>query len=110
MAAGLARYFENRTEIEYSVLVQKMKELPEGQILDLLGIKGKEKEEDSKPTIVKKDSELTLEDEKEADDFMEELKQQAKEELEKEKTDREQTERKEKEKARCQQDEEEAIK
>ena len=110
MAAGLARYFENRTEIEYSVLVQKMKELPEGQILDLLGIKGKEKEEDSKPTIKKKDAGLMVEDEKEAENFMEELKQQAKEELEKEKTDREQTERKEKEKARCQQDEEEAIK
>ena len=110
LAAGLAKYFENETEIEYSVLVEKMKELPEGQILDLLGIKGKEKEEDSKPTIEKQDEELTLEDEKEADDFMEELKQQAKEELEKEKIDREQTERKEKEKARQQQDDEEKLK
>ena len=99
LAAGLAKYFESRTEIEYSVLVDKMKDLPEGQILDLLGIKGKAKEEDSKPTIEEKDEGLTPEDEKEADEFMVELKEQAKEKLEKEKTEREKKERKEKEKA-----------
>ena len=88
LAAELAKYFESRTEIEYSVLVDKMKDLPEEQILDLLGIKGKAKEEDSKPTIEKMDEGLTPEDEKEADEFMVELKEQAKEKLEKEKTKR----------------------
>ena len=104
LAAGLAKYFESRTEIEYSVLVEKMKDLPEGQILDLLGIKGKAKKEDSKPKIEEKDEGLTPEDEKEADKFMAELKEQAKEKLEKEKTEREKKERKEKEKASRQQE------
>ena len=104
LAAGLAKYFESRTEIEYSVLVEKMKDLPEGQILDLLGIKGKAKEEDSKPKIEEKDEGLTPQDEKEADEFMAELKEQAKEKLEKEKTEREKKERKEKEKASWQQE------
>ena len=48
LAHGLAKYFESRTEIEYSILVHKMKEVPERHILKLLGIKEKEDETQSK--------------------------------------------------------------
>ena len=88
LAAGLAKYFESRTEIEYSVLIDKMKEVPEGDILKLLGIKSKDNEEEKEPKIEKEDEIISPEDEKKADEFMEELKQQAKEELEKENADK----------------------
>ena len=88
LAAGLAKYFESRTEIEYSVLIDKMKEVPEGDILKLLGIKSKDTEEEKEPKIEKEDEIISPEDEKKADEFMEELKQQAKEELEKANADK----------------------
>ena len=75
LAAGLAKYFESRTEIEYSILIDKMKEVPEGDILKLLGIKSKDTEEEKEPKIEKEDELISPEDEKKADEFMEELKQ-----------------------------------
>ena len=88
LAAGLTKYFESRTEIEYNVLIDKMKEVPEGDILKLLGIKSKDTEEEEEPKIEKEDELISPEDEKKADEFMEELKQQAKEELEKANADK----------------------
>ena len=88
LAAGLTKYFESQTEIENSVLIDKMKEVPEGDILKLLGIKSKDTEEEKEPKIEKEDEIISPEDEKKADEFMEELKQQAKEELEKANADK----------------------
>ena len=76
LACGLAKYFESRTEIEYSVLIDKMKEVSEGQILKLLGIK--EKEDESPPKEKENDDKLTPEDEKEAENFPAQLQEQAK--------------------------------
>ena len=76
LARGLAKYFESRTEIENSVLIDKMKEVSEGQILKLLGIK--QKEDESPPKEKENDDKLTPEDKKEAENFLAELQEQAK--------------------------------
>ena len=41
LAEELAKYFEERTEIEYNILINKMKSVPEADIMHLLGIKPK---------------------------------------------------------------------
>ena len=64
LAAGLAKYFESQTEIEYSILIDKMKEVPEGDILKLLGIKSKDTEEEKEPKIEKEYEIISPEDEK----------------------------------------------
>ena len=85
LAVQLAKYFESRTEIEYDVLLKQMETVLQADIMSLLGIKKKddseEKKDGKKDKSVKEITELTAEDQKEADEFMATLVQKAKEEL-----------------------------
>ena len=88
LAEELAKYFEERTEIKYNVLIDKMKSAPEADIMHLLGIKPKAEDtkdkgnnnSESRKTV----DELSLEEQKEVDDFMESFKEDTKSKLEKE--------------------------
>ena len=83
LAVHLANFFQNKTEIEYDVLVDKMKEVPEDQIFNLLGIKPKNSESssgnDGSDELDKnKLDDITPEEEAEADSFMKELAEKGK--------------------------------
>ena len=84
LAVQLAKYFESRTEIEYDVLLKQMETVPQADIMSLLGIKKKddseEKKDGEKDKSVEEITELTAEDQKEADELMATLAQKAKEE------------------------------
>ena len=89
LAEHLANFFQNKTEIEYDVLVDKMKEVPEDQIFNLLGIKPKNSESssgndgsddknNSDELDKNKSDDITPEEEAEADSFMKELAEKGK--------------------------------
>ena len=76
LAMHLAKYFEKKTEIEYDVIVNKMADVPEEQILEMLGIKpkntdGKTEENGQQPEA------NNSEDEREADELMKELSEKS---------------------------------
>ena len=88
LAEELAKYFEERTEIEYNVLINKMKSVPEADIMHLLGITHKAEDTKDKGSTNSESGktvdELSPEEQKEADDFMESFKEDTKSKLEKE--------------------------
>ena len=102
LAEELAKYFQQRTEIEYDVLVQKMNEVPEADIMTLLGIKKKSDESNNGKQSDEEKSieEISPEDEKEADEFLAQLQKEAKEQEEKEKQEQESAEQKRKTKTK----------
>ena len=76
LAMHLAKYFEEKTEIEYDVIVSKMADVPEEQILEMLGIKpkktdGKTEENGKQPEA------NNSEDEREAEELMKELSEKS---------------------------------
>ena len=89
LAEELAKYFEERTEIEYNILIDKMKSVSEADIMHLLGIKPKAEDTKDKGSnnseAGKTVDELSPEEQKEADDFLESFKEDTKSKLEKEK-------------------------
>ena len=73
LAVQLAKYFQEKTEIKYNMIVDKMKDVPEDDILRMLGI-DPNKETDNNNAKEADDKETN---EKEADAFMKELSSSA---------------------------------
>ena len=91
LAVQLAKYFQEKTEIEYNMIVDKMKDVPEDDILRMLGI-DPNKETDNykaKEAGAEADDKETIE--QEAEVFMKELSSSAESEKQKGKEDSDST-------------------